>query len=188
MMVCRAFLHQRASLRATAAMPRLCAPPYTLPQSPVHKVPRQLPAPRHWPAAFWPHHSCAAAFCGGNGAAAAGRRSGPLPEASQFFSALHRRCRSLALRLLCFFFDQKGLLLPDVLGRKLQIYINYTPCPADTRFVTEFGRAFTEVSLYFHISASSNARISSGRGLSTAMVRACSSTGVSSRMPPGTLV
>ena len=51
------------------------------------------------------------------------------PEASQFFSALHRRCRSLALRLLCFFFDQKGLLLPDVLGRKLQIHINYTPCP-----------------------------------------------------------
>mgnify|MGYP000349778263 CR=1 FL=1 len=30
----------------------LCAPPCTLPQSPVHKVPRQLPAPRHWPAAF----------------------------------------------------------------------------------------------------------------------------------------
>ena len=176
-MVCRISCASGASLRATAAMPRpVRTPPCTLPQKP--QCIKCLANCQHYSTGpqLLLHHSCAAAFCGEMGTCSS-RRSDLCPGFAQFL------CASLALQepgsaAPLFFFDQKGLLLPDV-GRKLQIHINYTLCPIRYKACTKFGQSFHRVSLYFHISASSNARISSGRGLSTATVRACSSISVS---------
>lgn len=105
-------------------------------------MPRQLPAPRHWPAAFGHIIHVPLRFAAET---VPPQQAGDLdlcPEASQFFSALHRRCRSLALRLLCFSSIKRGCSFLTFWVESYKFISIIHPARADTRLVTEFGQSF----------------------------------------------